>query len=105
MDSSLLPGELRELESRLRHRRSVEPPRDLRARILQEIESGLSGPQSAGRQTETSYWAAAAAAILIVMNLSMICGAESAYTMGSGISSEQFQSLQPPQWSFEGISR
>ena len=88
MNPGPLPPELQELENRLRSRYRPGPSVDPRVRIMQVVGSDLSfqTPSSSSRNSDGWYWAAIAAAAIIVMNLSLIDAARTEFSRGVGIS-------------------
>jgi len=74
MNPHSLPRELVELENRLRHRACDEPTAALRDRVLRAAgaEAALSERSPGTGRSNAWTWAAVAAAVVVVMNLSMI---------------------------------
>ncbi|MDP9174459.1 MAG: hypothetical protein M3O30_11415 [Planctomycetota bacterium] len=85
-----LPQELIDLENQLRARPISSPTAGLRDRILRAAAESASPPQStpAGQWT-SGYWAAAAATVLIVMNLSMISASPNEFAIAPAPSPDQ----------------
>jgi hypothetical protein len=100
MNPDPLPGELTELENSLRRRPVAQPTEGLRERVLRSTAQATLRPQPTQFGKWDSWsWAAIAAAVLIAMNLSMICASQAEYSMRSppnvnGIDAE----LHAVQW-------
>jgi hypothetical protein len=77
METDPLPPELAELESRLIGRSTIAPSADFKDRIVTAAERADEA-RSAFNRWGSLQWSAAAAAILIVLNLSMIAASETA---------------------------
>lgn len=74
MEPSDLTPELRELEQRLAARQRPQPPADLKRRVLTAVRRELAAQPAAARWEQRRIWqyaAAAAAGILLVLNLAM----------------------------------
>jgi len=80
MDTNPLPPELAELESRLRSRIGYEPSAGFRARVVGAAER-VHASRPMVIQWGPMQWSAAAAAILIVLNLSMISASQTAFSL------------------------
>jgi len=88
-----LPKELRELERRLEGRWGGEPSGALRGRVMRAVERGLAdkGGRPARRGLTWSYAAAAAAAVILGMNLSMEAVSVTRFVEGRGMSVEEVE--------------
>jgi len=86
-----LPKELRELERRLEGRWGGEPSGALRGRVMRAVERGLAdeGGRPARRGLTWSYAAAAAAAVILGMNLSMEAVSVTRFVEGRRMSVEE----------------
>ena len=74
MEPSDLPPELGELEQRLAARLRPQPPADLRPRVLAAVRLELAARPAAAQRKWRRTWqyaAAAAAGVLLVLNLAM----------------------------------
>jgi len=77
MEPSDLPPDLKELEQRLAARSRLQPPADLRLRVLAAVRLELATPSAAAQREWRRTWqyaAAAAAGLLLVLNLLMSMG-------------------------------
>lgn len=77
MEPSDLPPDLKELEQRLAARSRLQPPADLRPRVLAAVRLELATPSAAAQREWRRTWqyaAAAAAGLLLVLNLLMSMG-------------------------------
>jgi hypothetical protein len=83
MSPDSISTELLELENRLRNRSADEPPAHLRDRVLGAVATELAVPRqsASGGQWDSGWWAAVAAAVLIVLNLSMICASQNEFSI------------------------
>jgi len=82
MTPESLPKALAELEDRLRTRPAVKPTAGLRDRVLRAAAaSALPSETSSAAPWKTWYWAAIAAGILIVLNLSMISASHDEFSI------------------------
>jgi hypothetical protein len=91
MDPYPISTELAELENRLRRRAGDEPSADLRDRVLSAAANELAVPRrfpNAG-QWDSGWWAACAAGLLIVLNLSMVCASENEFSIRPGRGTQQ----------------
>lgn len=79
------PAELTELANRLFARSVDEPTGALRNRVMQSVAHELALPQqpSSVGQAGDWQWAAIAAAVLIVMNLSMVFASQTEFLVWS----------------------
>ncbi len=83
MNRQSMPPELVELENRLRARQGEDPTAGLRDRVLQAVaESLVPGQPLPDGAWDGWYWAAIAAGILIVLNLSMISASQDEFSVG-----------------------
>ena len=82
MDNHLISTDLTDLENRLRKRHDPRPAVDLRDRVLRAVAAELAQPRQSSSvpHWQSGWWAAVAAGILIIMNLSMICASDSAFS-------------------------
>jgi hypothetical protein len=79
-----MSSELVELENRLRARPDdAEESGDQRSRVMAAVAVELAKPRqsSSAGQWDVRYWAAAAAAVLIVLNLSLICASQDEFSV------------------------
>jgi len=77
VEPSDLPPDLKELEQRLAARSRLQPPADLRPRVLAAVRLELATPSAAAQREWRRTWqyaAAAAAGLLLVLNLLMSMG-------------------------------
>jgi hypothetical protein len=83
MSRDFIRAELKDLEDRLRQRRNAEPPADLRIRVLRAVAAELAKPAESSGLTRwgAEWWAAVAAAVLLVANLSMVSASQSAFSI------------------------
>jgi hypothetical protein len=82
MNIDPLPTELIALENRLRGRTRARLPGGMRDRVLASVAEANSQRRAPARdQWDVWSWAAIAAAVLIAMNLSMICASQAEYSM------------------------
>jgi len=84
--------ELVELENRLRARPNDAGESDeLRSRVMGAVAVELAKPLQSSRagQWDGRYWAAAAAAVLIVMNLSLVSASREAVSIHPSVNSDQ----------------
>jgi hypothetical protein len=89
MSAQSMSPELIELETRLRARPVEEPTADLRQRVLNAIahesrQALTSGPDSGSWNIR--HWAAVAAAVFVVLNLSMISASQGEFFGASAVS-------------------
>ncbi|MGD0770495.1 MAG: hypothetical protein ABSB42_20105 [Tepidisphaeraceae bacterium] len=108
MNPYSMPMELVELENRLRARPGDEPTAGLRDRVLQAVaESVLPEQPSSAGPWDGWYWAAVAAGILIVLNLSMISASQDEFSARPALSpnqtSAELQTLRMLEAQQEGI--
>jgi hypothetical protein len=90
MDPEPMPGDLVELENRLRARPHSEPSAGLRNRVLRAAaEAALPVQSSSPGQSEGWYRLTIAAAVLVAMNLSMIFASQSEFSVRSVSSPNQ----------------
>jgi len=75
--------ELLELENRLRNRSADEPLTHLRNRVLGAVATELAVPRQSALspQWDGGWWAAVAAGVLIVLNLSMVCASQNEFSV------------------------
>jgi hypothetical protein len=75
--------ELAGLEDRLRRRVGMEPSANLRTRVLGAVAVELRKPpgSSSAAGWAAGWWAAAAAGLLIMLNLSMVCASQNAFSI------------------------
>lgn len=85
-----LPENLRDLEDRLRSR-VFEPDLGLRARVMRAVESEIVATEPAQRPAASAGWgwAAIAAAIVLVANLSMISASQNEFSLEPAPSANQ----------------
>ena len=108
MNPHSMPAELVELENRLRARPGGEPTAGLRDRILQAVAASALAeqPPSAGPWDGWS-WAAIAAVVFIVLNLSMISASQTEFSDRPAISTnqitEEVQALRQTEAQQEGL--
>jgi len=77
VEPSDLPPELKGLERRLAARSRLQPPADLRLRVLAAMRRELAAQPAHSRRSWAGFWqysAAVAAGILLVLNLLMSMG-------------------------------
>jgi hypothetical protein len=79
MNPHSMPAELVELEDRLRGRAGEEPGAGLRDRVLRAVAEAAAPAQSS---VAGWHWAAIAAGVLVVMNLSMISASQTEFSLG-----------------------
>jgi hypothetical protein len=91
MDPFPISRELAELENRLRGRAGAEPSADLRDRVLRAVASELAVPRRSPKagQWDSGWWAAVAAGVLIVINLSMVCASENEFSVRPACGNQQ----------------
>jgi hypothetical protein len=101
-----MPADLVELENRLRVRPGHEPPADLRDRVLRAAAESALKRQSSVERWNSWYWAAVAAAVLLVMNLSMVSALQTQYsvrpTPGANQLTAELQAMQQLEAEQEG---
>jgi hypothetical protein len=87
-----MSSELIELENRLRAEPDdAEASGNLRGRVMAAVAAELAKPlqSSSAGQWDVRYWAAAAATVLIVLNLSLICASREAVSIHPSVNSDQ----------------
>jgi hypothetical protein len=85
MPEPFLPPELAELENRLCQRPYSNATDDLRSRLLNAVTGELATPRNdpSLRVGRSLQWAAFAASVLLVLNLSVIWASPTQYPLGS----------------------
>lgn len=85
--------ELVELENRVHQRTDLEPTAEFRHRVMSAVGSELARSCHASARTRDGrYWLAAAAAVLIVLNLSMVSASQDEFSVRPGRSLNQMVS-------------
>jgi hypothetical protein len=82
------------LENRLRARPVESPPADLRQRVLNAVAVATAqspAPVISGSQWEIHHWAAVAAVVFVVLNLSMISASQAEFSVGPTANSRQIK--------------
>jgi hypothetical protein len=97
-----------EFENRLRDRLDHEATADLRDRVMTAIGAELARPaQSSARRWDNQYWAAVAAGVLIVLNVSMVWASHDEYSVSPAHGSQQMtaeiQAIRQLEMQQEGI--
>jgi hypothetical protein len=80
MESESLPPQLAELERRLRRRDSIAPSTNFKNRVVAAAEMARRAPSSP-LGWGSLQWSAAAAAILVLLNVSMIAASRNAVSV------------------------
>ena len=83
MNADAMPKELVEVEKRLRGRVYDEPTAELRERVMRTVAAELAKPRQASffGEWDVGAWAAVAAGVLVVLNLSMISASQNEYSI------------------------
>ena len=110
MNPHSMSPELTELENRLKNRAGPEPTADSRDRVLGAVAVELARPAQAPSvpQWDSGWWAAVAAGVLIVLNLSMASASENEFSLRPASNAGQqitveFQALRQLEAQQEGI--
>ena len=82
MESEPLPRELAELERQLSRRAAIAPSTNFKSRVVAAAETARRA-QASPTGWGSLQWSAAAAAILIVLNVSMIAASRNAVSVSS----------------------
>lgn len=80
MKPDSMPAELVELENRLADRAAGEPGAGMRERVMRAVAEAAAPARSSGGW----HWAAVAAGVMVVMNLSMICASQTEFSIDPG---------------------
>jgi len=111
MDAESMPQDLAELENRLRNRSDAEPAIDLRDRVMRAVAVELARPVRSAPigRWDNLYWAAVAAGVLIVLNISMLFASQDEFSIWPAPSAHQMtseiQAIQKLEAQQEGTLR
>jgi hypothetical protein len=92
MSAQSMSDELMKLEAQLRSRSVDEPPADLRQRVLNAVAVTTAqspAPVISGSQWDIHHWAAVAAVVFVVLNLSMISASQGEFSSGPAVTTNQ----------------
>ena len=110
MDKPSISTELTELENRLQSRTDIEPAAAFRDRVLSVVATELAKPAQSPPvpRLDSAWWAAVAAGILIVLNLSMVSASGNEFSIRPMRNAEQqmtteFQALRQLEAEQEGL--
>jgi hypothetical protein len=86
MKDNSIPDELLALENRLRGQPVESPSSDFRRRLLATVDAELTAARPSSLKIRDSwYWITVAAAILIVMNFSLISASSIEFSFGPSV--------------------
>ncbi len=94
MNPDPMSEELIELEKRLRFRPVEGQPPELRQRVLNAVADAVAqtpAPAVPAGRWDIRYWAAVAAVVFVILNLSMISASQTEFSAGPAVSPDQLK--------------